>query len=245
MYGQILQRAGPLLARLAQTNTQSAGGFGALGKTIGMGTAAAGAISNVDSATDASNAFAQPEAPKSSSGDLQRGWVPALMKRMGIDPRASGGGAGGGGGGGWGNGPSGVTPPLYNANGVDISEHNKRPPMPASEGIWDMGAPPPGQFPNAPPAQGQRQGNPFPTPMNGNPFPDPNANAAQGNPFPNPNANGNGFNPHVGNMADMGASEGRFGDGMKARQVFDPATGTMQNDFYSKSFPDFFRPNFG
>lgn len=73
------------------------------------------------------------------------------------------------------------------------------------------------------------QGNPFPTPMNGNPFPDPNANGPQGP---------RGYNPHVGNMSDAGANT-------NARQVMDPASGQMMNDFYSKSFPSFFNPNVG
>jgi hypothetical protein len=75
----------------------------------------------------------------------------------------------------------------------------------------------------------QPQGNPFPTPMNGNPFPTPIGTPEKAIP---------GMNPHVGNMADPAQLEGA----LKARQVMDPATGAMMNDFYAKSFPSFFNP---
>jgi hypothetical protein len=81
---------------------------------------------------------------------------------------------------------------------------------------------------------------------NGNPFPTPlgQETGSNANPFPRPIGTPMGIpgqNPQVGNMADPS----QLGGNLRARQVLDPATGTMMNDFYSKSFPPFFNPNIG
>lgn len=69
-------------------------------------------------------------------------------------------------------------------------------------------------------------------------FPAPIGSAPQGNPFPQPIGIA-GMNENVGNMADPSMLSGN----LKARQVIDPASGQMMNDFYSKSLaPSFFRP---
>lgn len=131
----------------------------------------------------------------------------------------------------------GVVPALMQRMGIDTfndrfnaAEGSLKPPPAASFNdrfnaagdwsTWDMGAPPG-------PAVSAQSRNVIDAGQQGNPFPAPNGIR--------------GYNPHVGDMADYAMSEAA---GMnKARQVLDPATGTMMNDFYAKSiFPSFYKP---
>jgi hypothetical protein len=193
MFPQILQRAMPLLQRLAQSN---AGGFAGMGNKINM-------IGN----DMADRMQAIQNLPQAHQGPA----APAPVMGQPQQP------------------PMSFTDRFPGANAFKPAESGA-----ADAQHWPGPAPQPQAAPRP-----QPQGNPFPTPLNGNPFPLPQGyNAA----FPNPNANGpkgpEGYNPNVGNMSAPNGEP-------KARQVLDPATGQMMNDFYTKSFPSFFRPNIG
>ncbi len=184
MFNQLVQRAAPLLARLGRGPNQA--------RMLGQ---KAMQLDNPAFLED--DPKQQPQQQQTAPGaDLQRGWVPAMLKQLGVD--------------------------TFNDR---FNAVNGSAPSPETFA---------GRFQPAvdnPLAQ-------MPGPMaQANPFPLPPPQAS-GSPFPAPQ-DMQGYNPHVGDMADL--EQSKTAGMTNARQVFDPATGGMMNDFYSKSLPSFFK----